>query len=303
MSGTVIPSPPTGALETTSTRVSLFFVGGNDSYYVDFSENTSFPLGYYTRALHGQDKLHLYTFLSPTPGTKTVYARFITSSLGTPSNVFSDSIVLKSPAQPTSEVQPHYTTSTTSTVSTSSPQASSVQVPPDQINDVRRPQIETLPQGFRFLSPLFLGLKNDDVRYLQSFLSQYPDIYPEGLITGYFGPLTKAAVQRFQCKHNILCDENDSAYGYVGPKTRAKINALLREPLTPVPEQKLGTGQASDNLPLTSSPPSPQAPAPIAPTAQASPLEIKLIQEKLNDLQQQLTIILNQLVERLKASY
>ena len=47
---------------------------------------------------------------------------------------------------------------------------------------------------------LHRGSTGDEVRKLQEFLKQFPDIYPEGLVTGYFGPLTEAAVGRFQEK-------------------------------------------------------------------------------------------------------
>ncbi|MBU1092004.1 peptidoglycan-binding protein, partial [Patescibacteria group bacterium] len=40
--------------------------------------------------------------------------------------------------------------------------------------------------------------------------------------TEYFGSLTEKAVQKFQEKHGIA-KKGDSGYGYVGPKTRAKI--------------------------------------------------------------------------------
>ena len=143
-------------------------------------------------------------------------------------------------------------------------------------------------------------MTSDEARYLQSFLSRYKDIYPEGLITGWFGPLTRSAVQRFQCKYAILCDPNDPAHGYVGPRTRERLNELLREPLT----GSTGSPQA-DNSPLTPSltssiPTSDNGGITRYTAPQASPEEIKLIQEKLNELQSQLTEILNQLVERLK---
>ena len=43
--------------------------------------------------------------------------------------------------------------------------------------------------------------------------------------TEYFGSLTEKAVQKFQTKYNIA-KSGDSGYGYVGPKTRAKLNEL-----------------------------------------------------------------------------
>jgi peptidoglycan hydrolase-like protein with peptidoglycan-binding domain len=79
---------------------------------------------------------------------------------------------------------------------------------------------------YQFTHGLQYGNTGEDVTQLQTFLkSQGTDIYPEGLITGYFGNLTKLAVQRFQLKYNIA-KSGDAGYGYVGPKTRAKINSL-----------------------------------------------------------------------------
>ena len=44
--------------------------------------------------------------------------------------------------------------------------------------------------------------------------------------TEYFGSLTEKAVQKFQTKYNIA-KSGDSGYGYVGPKTRAKLNEVF----------------------------------------------------------------------------
>lgn len=79
-----------------------------------------------------------------------------------------------------------------------------------------------------FTRKLFFGSRNDDVRSLQEFLAKDASLYPEGFITGYFGPLTKKAVQRFQCKYGIICngDESTTGYGQVGPRTLQKINQL-----------------------------------------------------------------------------
>ncbi len=72
-------------------------------------------------------------------------------------------------------------------------------------------------------SNLYFGIASQtEVRCLQSFLkSRGVEIYPEGLVTGVFGSLTRAAVRRFQAQYQI------PTTGYVGPLTRAKINELL----------------------------------------------------------------------------
>lgn len=83
-----------------------------------------------------------------------------------------------------------------------------------------------------FNTPLYKGLRHSDVEELQKFLKNPPvggpEIYPEGLVTGYFGPLTEAAVQRFQAKYGIVNSgtPETTGYGRVGPLTRAKLNEL-----------------------------------------------------------------------------
>lgn len=76
-----------------------------------------------------------------------------------------------------------------------------------------------------------LGLKarGEDVERLQELLKQSPEIYPEGLVTGYFGPLTLAAVKRFQEKYaeDILAPLSlIQGTGFVGELTIAKLDEL-----------------------------------------------------------------------------
>jgi chitodextrinase/peptidoglycan hydrolase-like protein with peptidoglycan-binding domain len=77
---------------------------------------------------------------------------------------------------------------------------------------------------------LLFGVRSAEVEMLQQFFAKDEFIYPEGLITGYFGNLTREAVKKFQCLHNIVCegDEATTGYGKVGPRTRAKINEVYR---------------------------------------------------------------------------
>lgn len=71
------------------------------------------------------------------------------------------------------------------------------------------------------------GSRGEEVEDLQEFLASDPEIYPEGLVTGYFGHLTEEAVKRFQEKHGI------ETVGEVGPKTRARINQMLTKGVGP----------------------------------------------------------------------
>lgn len=65
------------------------------------------------------------------------------------------------------------------------------------------------------------GMTGSDVSTLQTFLAQDVTLYPQGLVTGYFGFLTKSAVANFQTRNNI------SAVGRVGPATLPVINAQI----------------------------------------------------------------------------
>lgn len=68
---------------------------------------------------------------------------------------------------------------------------------------------------------LQLGMSGSDVSTLQVFLAKDATIYPQGLITGYFGSLTKSAVSNFQARNGI------SSIGRVGPVTIAAINTQM----------------------------------------------------------------------------
>lgn len=70
-------------------------------------------------------------------------------------------------------------------------------------------------------SQLRVGAEGDDVRTLQKLLASDTSIYPEGLITGFFGSLTENAVKRFQAKVKL------EQVGAVGPETLARINEIL----------------------------------------------------------------------------
>lgn len=78
-------------------------------------------------------------------------------------------------------------------------------------------------------SSLDIGSKGSNVTYLQTFFADNSSIYPEGLITGYFGSLTRAAVQRFQTTYGIVSSGTPASTGYgrVGPATMVKINSMI----------------------------------------------------------------------------
>ncbi len=76
------------------------------------------------------------------------------------------------------------------------------------------------------VSPMAIGTRSAQVTQLQQFLAANSAIYPEGLVTGYFGPLTAAAVTQFQLNYDI------SPVGQVGPITLARMNAVMNSGLT-----------------------------------------------------------------------
>ena len=74
--------------------------------------------------------------------------------------------------------------------------------------------------------PFVLGGTSEQNKVLQKYLAKDPIFYPEGIISGYYGPLTQKAVGRFQEQYGIA-KPGDEFYGYAGPNTRAKLIEVL----------------------------------------------------------------------------
>ncbi len=68
---------------------------------------------------------------------------------------------------------------------------------------------------------LQVGSTGQDVSDLQIFLAKDSTIYPQGLVTGYFGSLTASAVSNFQARNGI------ANVGRVGPVTLAALNVQM----------------------------------------------------------------------------
>ncbi|MDO8483156.1 MAG: peptidoglycan-binding domain-containing protein [bacterium] len=77
-----------------------------------------------------------------------------------------------------------------------------------------------------FKAQLKVGIRSEEVKLLQKFLAKDKSLYPERLVTGYFGALTKRAVGRFQIKFGLIKNSKDPAYGVLDAKTRFSLNAL-----------------------------------------------------------------------------
>ncbi len=97
---------------------------------------------------------------------------------------------------------------------------------------------------------LQIGMSGTDVGVLQSFLARDASIYPQALVTNYFGALTRAAVMRYQARNGI------ASVGRVGPQTLAFINQQMNnlggnvtsstvKPITNVTVTNGGSGNAN----------------------------------------------------------
>ena len=95
---------------------------------------------------------------------------------------------------------------------------------------------------------LDLGMSGSDVGVLQSFLAKDVTIYPQGLVTSYFGSLTKSAVSNFQARNGL------DTVGRVGPLTLVAINAQMNGnsggDVTPptISSVKVSTGRTSAEI-------------------------------------------------------
>lgn len=71
------------------------------------------------------------------------------------------------------------------------------------------------------------GARGEAVRQLQIFLKQFPKIYPQGLTTGFYGGLTRAAVRRFQQNYKLR------QTGVVDEPTRTRLNDIAARIVNP----------------------------------------------------------------------
>ncbi len=95
-----------------------------------------------------------------------------------------------------------------------------------------------------------------EVTRLQTLLAANAAIYPEGLITGYYGSLTAKAVVRWQAAHGI------AQLGIVGPMTRASFVCSASTPVPPTTP----TPPVTPAPPATTTPTQPATTTPVATT-------------------------------------
>ena len=84
-------------------------------------------------------------------------------------------------------------------------------------------QMATVKEEIKITKELYKGVSGNEVKEVQKFLKQFSEIYPEGLVTGYYGPLTEKAVKKFQEREGL------AATGKIDEITRKNINEYLAE--------------------------------------------------------------------------
>ncbi len=95
------------------------------------------------------------------------------------------------------------------------------------------PEVEQLNPTEHFVEVLKRGTKDIEVEHLQEVLARDEGLYPEKLITGYFGALTEQALKKFQRKHNL------PQTGVTDAATQEKLNAASHAAKLAVPEDIL----------------------------------------------------------------
>lgn len=80
-----------------------------------------------------------------------------------------------------------------------------------------------LPAAHAASRTLTIGLSGSDVSALQRTLIA-KEYLSSGNATGYFGPLTLAAVKKFQCDSGVVC--SGASWGVAGPRTQAALAGI-----------------------------------------------------------------------------
>ena len=142
-----------------------------------------------------------------------------------------------------------WTYTTNSVVATTTPPPVVTPPPaavPPPVTPPSTPPTATSPSGASFTTTLSYGVSNGQVAALQNFLVA-KGYLSAGHATGFFGSLTQAAVQQFQCDEHVVCSGSagTSGWGMVGAKTRAALNAVSGATSS-------GTGSASASSSVSS---------------------------------------------------
>lgn len=104
---------------------------------------------------------------------------------------------------------------------------SSAQVTPSTTTSIPAETLTAPAISSAFNKDLGKGSRSDDVKRLQQLLASDKSIYPDGTVSGYFGPLTVKAVTQFQLKYGVIKSSKETGAGRLGPKTRAKVSEIF----------------------------------------------------------------------------
>ncbi|MBI2639430.1 MAG: peptidoglycan-binding protein [Candidatus Sungbacteria bacterium] len=108
-----------------------------------------------------------------------------------------------------------------------------------------------IPKPLTPARDLSQGSSGDDVKEIQELLKKFPDIYPQGLATGFFGLATENAVKKLQEKLGL------EVVGRVGPQTREKLGgleaAVSRKSRPHITSVSSGNPSVNDELIITGS--------------------------------------------------
>lgn len=231
------PRPPTGGFKvlindgakyTDNRRVTLKLIGGPDAESMIVSNFSDFRYAHKEKYAFTKDWDLCEGRSVCLDGEYIVYVKFYTR-WDIASEVVSSSIVLKTTERPATKMTPEELKAFIEILAKIAQSRNQSYQRAEQQRVEK--EISEIPPGYKFNVNLRPGQRGDDVRYLQIFLkAQGPEIYPEGIVSGWFGPLTKKAVIRFQEKYaeDILAPWGlTKGTGFVGETTRAKINELL----------------------------------------------------------------------------
>jgi peptidoglycan hydrolase-like protein with peptidoglycan-binding domain len=89
-----------------------------------------------------------------------------------------------------------------------------------------REQVQNIQDTLKDIRDLRKGMTSEEIKAIQQILASDPDIYPEGTISGYYGPLTEKALKRFREKHGIKDEDKEDR---IGQKTLEKLSELLEK--------------------------------------------------------------------------
>ena len=89
-----------------------------------------------------------------------------------------------------------------------------------------REQAQNVQDTLKDIRDLRKGMSSEEIKAIQQILASDPDIYPEGTISGYYGPLTEKALKRFREKYGIKDEDKEDR---IGQKTLEKLYELLEK--------------------------------------------------------------------------